>query len=103
MAVQQPFRAVDDLAAVWCDWAELEVNGEVFPKIVRDKCMNEFADDFFPVLVMVILRSNVPRLHSNLQVHRSWSHVIRPPLFPVSPASASAPPRTSHMHACKAV
>jgi len=31
------------------DWIYTEVNGEVFPKIVRDVLMQEFDSDFFPV------------------------------------------------------
>ena len=37
------------LGLPYWNWSELDVNGEVFPKIVRERCMEEFPSDFFPV------------------------------------------------------
>eukprot|EP01047_Picozoa_sp_COSAG01_P110262 COSAG01_NODE_39094_length_481_cov_0.814136_1_plen_116_part_01 len=31
-----------NIALPYWDWSETEVNGEVFPRIVREKCMAEF-------------------------------------------------------------
>ena len=38
-----------NLGLPYWDWSELEVNGEVFPRIVRERCMSEFPPDFFSV------------------------------------------------------